>query len=248
MPRRTNQGGLILYHGTGNVSEVIEALKNNTFISHRSGKVENGIYLTPYQDLAFDYAKLTGGKEIGLVKITFRVNPIFKVYANASEQYNDERSFYKTTLKNASLQYKKNLIDNGYDGYTTSAEVYLLFSEKYNLIQKSRIEGIVGENKIYNFPQFYESIKKENGTKYIGQKFIDIFPFLKGKGTPFTYKQKVNQYFDILNRLEDDNYTTPAMKTRDLNKQESMKKYIDKMYYLSRFVLDSQGTIIDFEK
>ena len=105
-----------------------------------------------------------------------------------------------------------------------------------------------GGGKATNYTEFFDRLKIEDGTKYIGQKFGDVFPFLKGSfSTPFKYKLRVKQYNDYLKRLSEDNYTTKAMKQRDLNKIENNKGRINKVKYLSEFVCDSTGTIIDFK-
>jgi hypothetical protein len=101
--------------------------------------------------------------------------------------------------------------------------------------------------EITTYTEFYDNLQIEDGSKYIGQKFTDVFPFLKGSfSTPFRYKLKVKQYNDYLKRLSEDNYTTKSMKQADLNKIERNKGNINKVKYLSEFHCDSTGTIIDF--
>jgi hypothetical protein len=103
--------------------------------------------------------------------------------------------------------------------------------------------------QITNYTEFYDNLIIEDGSKYIGQKFNDVFPFLsKGRQTPHDYRLRVKQYEGEVERLKQDNYTTPSRKTRDLNKLAVHKKTIDKYKYLSRFFLDPQGTIIKFMK
>jgi hypothetical protein len=103
--------------------------------------------------------------------------------------------------------------------------------------------------QITSYTEFYDNLEIEDGSKYIGQKFNDVFPFLsRGRKTPFYFRLKVEQYEGEVERLKKDNYTTPSKKTRDLNKLEAHKKHIDKYKYLSRFYLDSKGTIIKFMK
>jgi 8-oxo-dGTP pyrophosphatase MutT (NUDIX family) len=122
----------VLYHGTGNAKKVIEALKNDSFIFHKSAGVEDGINLTSNKKIALDYANDTNGEDIGVLEIRFNKIPNFKTYNNAGEQYYDEKK-YSSNPKEASIEYKKDLIKNNYDGYSTD-EVYVLFKEKIDLI------------------------------------------------------------------------------------------------------------------
>jgi hypothetical protein len=103
--------------------------------------------------------------------------------------------------------------------------------------------------QITSYTEFYDNLEIEDGSKYIGQKFNDVFPFLsRGRKTPHDFRLKVKQYEGEVERLKQDKYTTPSKKTRDSNKLEAHKKNIDKYKYLSRFYLDSKGTIINFMK
>jgi hypothetical protein len=103
--------------------------------------------------------------------------------------------------------------------------------------------------QITSYTEFYDNLIIEDGSKYIGQKFNDVFPFLsRSRKTPHFFRLKVEQYEGEVERLKQDNYTTPSKKTRDFNKLEAHKKNIDKDKYLSRFYLDSKGTIIKFMK
>jgi hypothetical protein len=103
--------------------------------------------------------------------------------------------------------------------------------------------------QITSYTEFYDNLEIEDGSKYIGQKFNDVFPFLsRGRKTPHDFRLKVKQYEGEVERLEQDKYTTPSKKTRDSNKLKSHKKHIDKYKYLSRFYLDQKGTIIKFMK
>jgi hypothetical protein len=126
----------VLYHGTGNAKKVIEALKDDSFIFHKSAGVENGIYLTSNKKIALDYANDTQGEDMGILEMRFNETPNFKTYNNAGEQYYDEKK-YSSNPKEASIEYKKDLIKNNYDGYSTG-EVYVLFKEKIDLIDMDK--------------------------------------------------------------------------------------------------------------
>jgi hypothetical protein len=100
--------------------------------------------------------------------------------------------------------------------------------------------------EITNYTEFFDNLEIEDGSIYIGQKFGDVFPFLKRRGArPNTYRNMVNQYYGILDRLRKDNFSSPIQKKRDLNKLER-KRYIEKKKYLAKFYLDGIGTIVDF--
>jgi hypothetical protein len=108
-------------------------------------------------------------------------------------------------------------------------------------------ENYADDNYINLRNDFYENVEIENGSKYIGQKFMDIFPFLGRTKVPQDFRKQVNQYDGVIRRLKEDNYTTKAMKQTDLNKLEKINEYMDKKKYLSRFYLDNRGVIINFK-
>jgi len=104
-----------------------------------------------------------------------------------------------------------------------------------------------GGGIVSNYKEFYDNLQIEDGSKYIGQKFADLFPFIGKKTSPAQFRISVKEYNNLLGRLENDNYTTKGMKTADFNRLEKRQKYIDKKKYLSRFYLDPSGTIIGFD-
>jgi hypothetical protein len=104
-----------------------------------------------------------------------------------------------------------------------------------------------GGGEITTYTEFYDNLQIEDGSKYIGQKFANVFPFIGKKTSPAQIRISVKEYNNLLGRLENDNYTTKGMKTADLNRLEKRQKYIDKKKYLSRFYLDPSGTIIGFD-
>jgi hypothetical protein len=147
----------------------------------------------------------------------------------------------------------------------TSKEVIQVLSENGLIIKKyqstdERIEivnNISNKDKsikfdnggeITTYTEFYNNLKIEDGSKYIGQKFTDVFPFIAKRKTPNDYRIILKQYHGILKRIEQDNYSTKAMKQTDLNKLERMKPNLDKQKYLARFYLDSKGVIMKFIK
>jgi hypothetical protein len=99
-----------------------------------------------------------------------------------------------------------------------------------------------------NFKDFYNELEIEDGSKYIGQKFGSVFPFLgKKRFVPNDYRIMIKQYDGVLSRLEENKYSSKSIKQRDLNKLERIKKNIDKKDFLGKFYLDSTGTIVDFK-
>jgi 8-oxo-dGTP pyrophosphatase MutT (NUDIX family) len=104
-----------------------------------------------------------------------------------------------------------------------------------------------GGGEITNYIEFYDNLQIEDGSKYIGRKFANVFPFIGKRTSPAEYRISVKEYNKLLSRLENDNYTTKGMKTADLNRLEKRQKYINKKKYLSRFYLDPSGTIISFD-
>ena len=105
-----------------------------------------------------------------------------------------------------------------------------------------------GGGRVSNYKQFYDNLQIEDGSKYIGQKFADVFPLFRRKQTsPADIRILLKEYNNLLSRLENDNYTTKGLKTADLNRLEQRQKYIDKNKYLSRFYLDPSGRIINFD-
>jgi hypothetical protein len=132
--------------------------------------------------------------------------------------------------------------------------LYLFYQEKNKKkfdkgggIELKEYPNYADDNYINLLNNFYENVKIENGSKYIGQKFMDIFPFLGRKKVPQDFRKQVNQYDGVIRRLKEDNYSTKAMKQTDLNKLEKINEYMDKKKYLSRFYLDNRGVIINFK-
>lgn len=183
---------LILYHGTGNAKKVLKALKNNSFIFKKTAGVENGIYLTDNKSVALAYANDTKGDDIGVLKIKFKKIPNFKKYNNAGEQYDDETK-YSWNPNEASIEYKKDLISNNYDGYSTE-EVYVLFKEKMDLIdfdKNSILSSFVDGGDIQAYEEamgisfaeggeakpkkVYVSIRLDNTSKKIPNTFMEYF-------------------------------------------------------------------------
>ena len=100
---------------------------------------------------------------------------------------------------------------------------------------------------INTYPKFLNNLQIEDGSKYIGQKFTDVFPYLKRSDfTPYKFKIKVKRYNNILRRLSEDNYSTKSMKTADLNRLEKIEPTIEKVKYLSKFFCDNSKTILSF--
>jgi len=124
----------VYYHGTGNVTKVMDALKTKTFISHKSGGVENGMFITPNMELASQYAEQTGGDDIGVIKLRFNQKPHIKKYNSAKDLYDDETSYSQHSIKDSILKHRQDLMDNGYDGYSTGPDVILIFKERMDIL------------------------------------------------------------------------------------------------------------------
>ena len=164
--------------------------------------------------------------------------------------------------KNSDI-FVNNLIKNGYYGIRL---VYNLESKIYFFIafEPEQIKLADGSNttfdsnnpdirfnkggEITTYTEFYNNLKIEDGSKYIGQKFTDVFPFIAKRKTPNDFRTFLKRYYGILKRIEQDNYSTKAMKQTDLNKLKRMKPNLDKKKYLARFYLDSKGIIMKFIK
>ncbi len=124
----------IYYHGTGQVTKVIESLKKDTFISHKSGGVENGIFITPNIELAIKYSEQTNGDDRGVVKLKFKNEPQLKKYRDSKELYDDEKSYNEYSIKQSILKHRQELLDNGYDGYIVGNNVILIFKERMGIL------------------------------------------------------------------------------------------------------------------
>jgi len=96
------------------------------------------------------------------------------------------------------------------------------------------------------YRKYWDNVVIEDGSKYIGRKFGDVFPFLGKQTSPADYRISVKEYNKLLGRLENDNYTTKGMKTADLNRFKKREPIIEKVKYLSRFYLDPSRRIIGF--
>jgi hypothetical protein len=156
---------------------------------------------------------------------------------------------------------------NGYDGFVMrdSDQSMQYYITTWVVLEPEQIKLADGTNttfdgsnpdirfddggEITNFREFYDRLKIQDGTKYIGQKFTDVFPYLKRSGSsPHKYRLIVKQYDNALKRLAEDNYSTKSMKQADVNKIERMKPNINKQKYLAKFYCDNTGRIIDFKK
>ena len=155
---------------------------------------------------------------------------------------------------------------NGYDGFVMrdsdqSMQYYIttwvaLYPEQIKLADgtNTTFDGsnpdIRFDNggEITTYTEFYDNLQIEDGSKYIGQKFSEVFPFLGRRKTPNDFRILLKQYYGIVKRMEEDDYSTKAMKKTDLNKFKSSKSNIDKKKYLAGFYLDSNGIITKFVK
>jgi hypothetical protein len=155
------------------------------------------------------------------------------------------------------IEWLKNNNYNGYESYEGNYDNIAVFNSNQIKLADGSNTTFDGNNpdirfdgggEITTYTEFYNNLKIEDGSKYIGQKFTDVFPFIAKRKTPNDYRIILKQYHGILKRIEQDNYSTKAMKQTDLNKLERMKPNLDKQKYLARFYLDSKGVIMKFIK
>ena len=192
----------------------------------------------------------------------FHYHYVIGDYKFEINEFNDRKGWALNTYKKYNDNWE--FIDSyGYEGLTLKECKEMILQEikqkdirayNYRQDEAPKYDGGGGVNENYaddNYinllNNFYENVKIENGSKYIGQKFMDIFPFLGRKKVPQDFRKQVNQYDGVIRRLKEDNYTTKAMKQTDLNKLEKINEYMDKKKYLSRFYLDNRGVIINFK-
>jgi hypothetical protein len=97
------------------------------------------------------------------------------------------------------------------------------------------------------YTKYWDNVVIEDGSKYIGRKFADVFPFIGKQTSPAEIRISVKEYNKLLSRLENDNYTTKGMKTADLNRFKKIEPIIEKLKYIARFYLDPSGRIIGFD-
>jgi hypothetical protein len=125
------------------------------------------------------------------------------------------------------------------------------YNQEVKIIENTNSEDVQydGGGEITTYTEFYNKLKIEDGSKYIGKKFTDVFPYLKRSGSlPHKYRLIVKKYNNALKRLSENNYSTKSMKQADVNKIERMKLNMNKKKYLAKFYCDNAGTIIDFKK
>ena len=145
--------------------------------------------------------------------------------------------------------YKNKIEDKGSISYVVTESNQIKLADGTNTTFDSNNPDIRfdGGGRVSNYKQFYDNLQIEDGSKYIGQKFANVFPFIGKRTSPADIRIYLKEYNNLLSRLENDNYTTKGLKTADLNRLEQRQKYIDKNKYLSRFYLDPSGTIINFD-
>lgn len=220
---------LVVYHGTG--------ASFYTFEKTNFGKLGKGMYFTSFFNDAKKYAnRYDGGIVLG-------------VFLNSKQ------------LAIISNPFAKDELPDKYDGVWAfkggeGGEEIVVFEPNQIKLADGTNTTFDGSNpdirfdgggEINNYKEFYEKLKIVDGSIFIGQKFTDVFPFLGRKKIPNDFRATMKQYHGILKRIEENNYATKSMKQRDLNKLERIKPNINNTEYLSKFYLDSQGTIISFE-
>jgi predicted ABC-type ATPase len=253
---------LLVYHGTNQ--------DFSTFDLKTSGKRFNeehntngdsgdygmwgvGFYFSPIKKFSQHY----GSK---VIKLFLNIRNPFVRDPNIT---GTDSEFQPVRGKEASLKLREEILSKGYDGVIhiersqkEPAPIMQIVSFYPNQIKLAdgtnttfdpNNDDIRFENggEITNYTEFYDNLEIKDGSMYIGQKFSDVFPFLRRRKTPNDFRIMVNQYYGVLDRLSKDNYSSPTQKQRDLNKLWR-KRDIEHKKYLSRFYLDGIGTIIEF--
>lgn len=184
-------------------------------------------------------------KELRIYKRNYRIYED-KIIALSSLYYtndksvkftDDEISLIKELLNKYNLDfikdyslYENQIIINFADGFRLKKKESLFHDEK----------GEYG-----GYPYFYENLKVEDGKKYIGKMFKEVFG--RNVDVPFSYKIEIRRYNNVLKRLAENNYSTEGRRKLDLSKAKQIEKYLDKYRYLAGFKLDSTGYIIAYE-
>ena len=168
--------GSKVFHGTGDVKSVVQALKDNTFKYHKSAGKDTGMYVSTDEVLADKYAKDTGKQGAGVVTININEDVKLIDFSSAKEQFDDFMKFKREsglTMSEATEKYNKHLIDQGYDGVKTGDDVVLIFKESIGKVGAKDgldkfLEGSVVKDVVYHATRSdfnsFDNIKQELGT------------------------------------------------------------------------------------
>ena len=179
-------------------------------------------------------------KELKINKIDYKIYED-KIIIDRSYQYGNFNDFEKAKINKLFERYANSDFIKDYS--TNENKIMVRFANTSKL--KKKKNPFIDEEGNFSYPYFFENLKIEDGTKYIGKKFTDVFG--RDVGFPFYYKKFVRQYNSTVKRLEQNNYSTEGRRKSDLNKLKQMEKTLDKRRYLAGFVLDSTGYIIAYE-
>ena len=254
---------LVVYHGTKNDFNTFDKRK----VGFNTSNALRGFYFTDNSSVAYSYTYDENEEDYlgNVIEVFLYANKIKIIDAENKDWVEfSETAYIDKEIKNAfesgnDCVMVKNIADafidmnNGTDYYGNTFVVdnsnQIKLADGSNTTFDSNNNDIrfsLG-GEIESYKEFFDKLKIENGSKYVGKKFGEVFPFLANKVSPVNFRNSVKQYNGILSRLEKNNYSTKSMKTADLNKLERIKKYIDKKKYLSRFYLDPKGNIISFD-
>jgi len=235
---------LIVYHGTR--SDDFYEFQNKLF-GYR------GFYFTDKKSVAINYGSN--------VRQFFLNSKDFVLEDMKGGNYSDNQ-WIDDLVENSEMDNKDVHLLNFIDPLDPSSMDRFPISNIYIIFNKSNIKLADGTNTTFdgnnpdirfdgggqatNYVEFYNNLKIEDGTQYVGQKFSEVFPFLYRRKTPHDFRLRVKQYYGIVNRMAEDNYSTKAMKQTDVNKLKKLEINFDKTEYLASFYLDSNGIINKF--
>jgi hypothetical protein len=139
---RFENGGIAnnptVYHGTGEKTNVINALKTNSFRPFKSANVEMGIFVTPSKELAQKYADITEGNDKGVIELIFKREPKIKKFSSVKEEYEFQK-LYSSNPSEANRLFKQDMLSKGYDGVQSSDDVILIFKDNMDILTLKNI-------------------------------------------------------------------------------------------------------------
>ena len=160
----------IVYHGTGELEKVKNALLDGSFIPFKSAGINIGIYVTPNYELASKYSSVANGNDKGVVALKFLRKPKLKHFPSSKEEYEYEKSFNPHNPKDATINFHKELLENGYDGIKSGEDVILILTDKINILKVIELQN----NNIDEGEKEFETNLNDNFKSWFtGSKVVD---------------------------------------------------------------------------